>query len=89
MFDNKEVLLKVITFIQKTKRRRMNTFKLIQSNFESNKSAITSHEGDPPFEDSIQIQLQQFLFDKYGIVYERKRGEYADGIEQDIFNGHK
>jgi hypothetical protein len=29
-----------------------------------------------------QIQLQRILFDRYGLLYERKRGEFEDGIRQ-------
>lgn len=31
--------------------------------------------------DSMYITLQKVLFERYGLLYERKRGEFSDGVE--------
>jgi hypothetical protein len=87
IFDSKEVLLKVITFHPEDQASQDEYLKLIQSISRATNQQSQVNEGDRRSNDSIQIQLQQFLFDKYGLFYERKRGEYADGIERDTFNG--
>ena len=80
IFDNKEVLLKVITFHPEDQASQDEYLKLIQSISRATNQQSQVNEADRRSNDSIQIQLQQFLFDKYGLFYERKRGEYADGI---------
>jgi len=80
IFDNKEVLLKVITFNPEDQASQDDYLKLIQSISKATNQQTQVNEADRRSNDSIQIQLQQFLYDKYGLFYERKRGEYADGI---------
>ena len=80
IFDNKEVLLKVITFHPEDQASQDEYLDLIQSISRATNQQSQVNEGDRRSNDSIQVQLQQFLFDKYGLFYERKRGEYADGI---------
>lgn len=36
--------------------------------------------------EKIHIDLQKVLFDKYGILYERKRGEFEDGLYNNYIN---
>lgn len=80
IFDNKEVLLKVITFHPEDQSSQDDYLKLIQSISRATNQQTQVNEADRRSNDSIQIQLQHFLYDKYGLFYERKRGEYADGI---------
>ena len=39
-------------------------------------------EADRRSNDKIQVELQKILFDRYGYYYERKKGEFADGIRE-------
>ena len=38
------------------------------------------NEADRRSNDSVQLFLQEKIYENYGYFYERKRGEYADGI---------
>jgi hypothetical protein len=80
IFESKEVLLKVITFHPEEESLEDEDLKLIQSISRATNQQSQVNEADRRSNDSIQVQLQQFLFEKYGLFYERKRGEYADGI---------
>ena len=80
VFDNKEVLLKVITFHPEDESRQDSYAGLIEAISKATNQQSAVNEADRRSNDAIQIQLQDFLFQKYGLFYERKRGEYADGI---------
>ncbi|MEK6280341.1 MAG: AIPR family protein [Acidobacteriota bacterium] len=80
IFEDKEVLLKVITFHPEDQASEDEYLKLIQSISKATNQQSQVNEADRRSNDSIQVQLQQFLYDKYGLFYERKLGEYADGI---------
>jgi hypothetical protein len=70
----------VITFHPEDQSSQDEYLRLIQSISRATNQQSQVNEADRRSNDSIQVQLQQFLFDKYGLFYERKRGEYADGI---------
>jgi hypothetical protein len=80
MFENKEVLLKVITLHLEGESPQSGYLNLIESISKATNQQSQVNEADRRSNDQIQIQLQTFLFDKYGWFYERKRGEYADGV---------
>lgn len=84
VFDNKEVLLKVISFndenIEQSIERQAEKLKLIEeiSNATNQQSQVS--EADRRANDKVQIELQRKIFKDFGLYYERKRGEFADGI---------
>jgi AIPR protein len=82
VFKGKEVLLRVITFLgkvnKKTSTARLN---LISDISKASNSQTRIDESDRRSNDEIQLTLQSEFFKKYGIYYERKRGEFADGIQ--------
>ncbi|MFA4917959.1 MAG: AIPR family protein [Thermodesulfovibrionales bacterium] len=80
IFENKEVLLKIITFHPDDQLSQNTYLELIESISKATNQQSQVSEADRRSNDQIQIQLQEFLFDKYGHFYERKRGEYADGV---------
>jgi hypothetical protein len=80
VFDNKEVLLKVITFHPEDKLSQASYLDLIEAISKATNQQSQVNEADRRSNDHIQIQLQSVLFDKHGVFYERKRGEYADGV---------
>ncbi|SHJ21442.1 AIPR family protein [Flavobacterium terrae] len=83
LFENKEVLLKIISFNveeHETKDFEENKLKLIEQ------ISIATNQQSPVFEadrranDKVQIDLQRSIYDDFGLYYERKRGEFGDGI---------
>jgi hypothetical protein len=78
IFQNKEVLLKVITLLEN--ENEFDKLKLIEdiSNATNQQTAVIN--ADRLSNDENQIKLQKFLFDNYGLLYERKRGEFMDGV---------
>jgi hypothetical protein len=80
VFDGKEVLLKVITFHPEDEISQDSYLDLIEAISKATNQQSQVDEADRRSNDQIQIQLQKVLFEKYGVFYERKRGEYADGI---------
>jgi hypothetical protein len=81
VFRGKEVLLRVITFVGPPKAAglsaRLNLVGEISkaSNFQSKVDESDRRSNDP-----IQLRLQNEFFENYGLFYERKRGEFSDGI---------
>ena len=76
IFDKKEVLLKVITVPSEAadKERLIETI----SNATNHQTPVGPSDRQSNMEE--QIHLQKWLFNEYGALYERKRGEYSDGI---------
>ena len=84
VFEDKEVLVKVISFndeeIERTPLQRAKKLKLIEeiSNATNQQSPVS--EADRRANDKVQIELQEKIFKDFGLYYERKRGEFADGV---------
>ncbi len=83
IFKTKEVLLKVITFDHDEENESIvdpEKLKLIESisRATNNQTAVT--EADRRSNDKIQVDLQQNIFKEFGYFYERKKGEFGDGI---------
>jgi hypothetical protein len=81
-FKGKEVLLKVITLTKSEQNPRspVDGIKLIEriSTATNQQTAITNsdrHSNDEGFQ-----VLQRTVFERYGVLFERKRGEFADGV---------
>jgi AIPR protein len=77
----KEVLLRVITSAVtpdlKTQSARLS---LVSSISEASNSQTKIDEADRRSSDAIQIELQAEFFKKFGMYYERKKGEFNDGL---------
>lgn len=80
-FNNKEVLLKIITFEKSANEDEGRKLELIESISKATNSQSQVSDSDRRSNDRIQVQLQRLLFSKYGVYYERKKGEFADGIK--------
>ena len=80
VFKGKEVLLKIITFVDpQTQDTVVPRQKLVgeiskASNAQTVVTALDRRSNDP-----IQIRLQELFFEKHGLYYERKLGEFSDG----------
>lgn len=86
IFENKEALLKVITFHSEDQSLPDSYVDLIEAISKATNQQSIVTEADRRSNDAIQILLQNFLFQKHGLFYERKRGEYADGIRSGYLN---
>jgi hypothetical protein len=81
-FQGKEVLVKVITLTAKdatqdnvAERRRLIDEISAATNRQT--AVITT---DKFSNESIHLDVQKLLFDRFGLLYERKRGEFSDGV---------
>jgi len=82
LFSDKEVLLKVITLNEEKAGEDGDHLAFIEAISKATNQQTPVDEADRRSNDSIQIELQRSIFDRYGYFYERKRGEYADGIRE-------
>lgn len=82
IFDNKEVLVKIITFNIEPSDDHAQQLSLIEDISKATNQQTPVEEADRRSNDKIQIELQRELFKNYGYYYERKRGEFADGIKE-------
>lgn len=78
IFQNKEVLVKIITLQDNSDLA--NKIDLINDISEATNKQTPVINADKISNEKLQVQIQKYLFDKYGLLYERKRGEFADGI---------
>ena len=83
VFDDKEVLLKIISFDNPSDESRIDAkLKLIEDISIATNQQSPVYEADRRANDAIQIQLQKLIFQDFGLYYERKRGEFGDGLRQ-------
>ncbi len=81
VFKGKEVLLRVISFVAKqTAVNAESRLQLLGEISKASNSQTKVDESDRRSNDPIQIKLQKHFFDEYGLYYERKRGEFSDGL---------
>lgn len=83
-FEGKEVLLKIISFNEDLSQDAMegNKLKLIEEiSIATNQQSPVS-EADRRANDKVQVELQKVIFKEFGLYYERKKGEFGDGIRQ-------
>jgi hypothetical protein len=76
--DGKEVLLKIVTPIKGSTGVDSKFIELI-SNATNQQNEVS--EADRRSNHDIQIELQKKLYNDYGYLYERKAGEFHDGIQ--------
>ena len=81
VFKDKEVLLRVITFVAKeTVANAESRLGLLGDISKASNSQTKVDESDRRSNDPIQIKLQKHFFDDCGLYYERKKGEFSDGL---------
>ncbi len=87
IFQNKEVLLKVITFSDKNDE--VKKIKLIEEiSTATNQQTQVQYE-DRFSNDIIHSNIQKILFERYNLLYEKKTGEFGDGIHNGYINKSK
>lgn len=82
VFQSKEVLVKIITLLENSDHQ--NKVDLIKNISNATNQQTPVINADKISNDDLQVKIQKYLFDNYGLLYERKRGEFADGV----FNGY-
>lgn len=80
IFTSKEVLLKVITLRKTDEEDDAGQLELIETISKATNQQTPVDDADRRSNDRIQIQIQNAIYNEYGYFYERKRGEYADGL---------
>ncbi|MFK3842110.1 AIPR family protein [Serratia sp. NPDC087055] len=83
-FNEKEVLLKIITLIDNDNDE--NKLKLIEAVSEATNKQTPVINADKFANEPIHQKIQRTLFDNFGLLYERKRGEFADGLNFGYIN---
>jgi hypothetical protein len=77
VFSDKEVLLKIITMNSDSisEEKRFGLIEAISN--ATNKQNVVTY-ADRRSNDVVQLGIQRKLFNEYGVLYERKRGEFSD-----------
>jgi hypothetical protein len=92
LFNDKEVLLKIISFNLEelgNNNTEANKLKLVEDiSIATNQQSPVS-EADRRANDKVQIELQNRIFEEFGLYYERKRGEFGDGLRQGYIDRSK
>lgn len=78
LFQNKEVLLKIITLLDKSDVD--GKIELIEEISTATNQQTPVNNADRFSNEQLHLKLQSILFDRYGLLYERKRGEFGDGV---------
>jgi len=90
VFQNKEVLLKIITLIDRNSKNVDDGAKieLIEEISTATNQQTPVINADRHSNEKIHVKLQELLFDRYGLLYERKRGEFGDGVYNSYIQAH-
>ncbi len=78
VFDGKEVMLKVIIL---TSEKELNIDFIEQISNATNQQTRVE-EADRRSNDKIQLAIEEAIFDTFGYFYERKKGEFYNGIDR-------
>jgi len=84
IFNEKEVLLKIITL--RDNNSEEDKLNLIESISNATNKQTPVINADKFANEIVHINLQKIIFSKFGLLYERKRGEFADGIHNKYIN---
>lgn len=84
VFQDKEVLLKIITLLDDNDES--GKIELIEEISTATNQQTPVNNADKFANDTIHHRIQKILFDRYGLLYERKRGEFADGVFNDYIS---
>lgn len=81
VFKGKQVLLRVITFTARsTAANSAARSSLIAAISRASNSQTNVDESDRRSNEPVQMSLQTHFFSDFGLFYERKKGEFSDGL---------
>lgn len=83
VFGNKEIMLKVITVADCAADDKGRLIDEISAATNRQTPVINA---DRFANDSFHKAVQEIIFERYGALYERKRGEFADGVRDGYIN---
>lgn len=88
VFKDKEVLLKIITLNDQSgnKGNEIQKLQLIDDISTATNLQTPVITADKFSNERTPILLQKILFDRFGILFERKRGEFGDGLNNGYIN---
>lgn len=98
IFGGKEVLVKIISFVNSIEDDDEDddeyeftgftdeNLKIIEKVSQATNRQNPIDDADRKANDQSQIDFQKFTYENYGLYYERKRGEFGDGITQKYIN---
>jgi len=89
IFTSKEVMLKIITFTNSEDVDRSSILQLIEEISKATNQQTAVSDADRRSNDKIQIDIQHTIFEKFGYYYERKRGEFYDGLKNKYIDKFK
>jgi hypothetical protein len=87
-FAGKEVLTKIITLTPKDQKKdtSVERLKLIDEISTASNRQTPVINADRASNDLMYKRLQLVLFDRFGVLFERKRGEFNDGLVADYIS---
>lgn len=88
VFKDKEVLLKIISF-NENEGNINDKLKLIEDISIATNQQSPVNEADRRANDKIQVKLQELIYSDFGLYYERKRGEFGDGVRKKYIDRSK
>lgn len=87
IFKNKEVLLKVITLFEN--QSQTSKLELIDEISNATNKQTPVINADRFANEQFHIKIQHLVFERYGLLYERKRGEFSAGINDGYVDAKK
>jgi hypothetical protein len=84
LFQEKEVLLKIITLIDNNSHE--SKLQLIDEISNATNKQTPVINADRFANEIFHQKVQKRVFDRYGLLYERKRGEFSDGLRSGYLN---
>jgi len=89
VFGDKEVLVKVITFIpwelkegETEEEKQQKKLKLIESLSRATNEQSTVNEVDRRSNESVIVNYQNKIYDEFGYFFNRKQGEFYEGLQK-------
>lgn len=81
-FQGKEILVRIITFLGEYKEE--DKLKLIEELSRATNEQTAVKEADRRANEKVQIKYQKQIYEEFGLFYNRKKGEFYDGLQQEF-----
>ncbi|WP_429950080.1 AIPR family protein [Comamonas sediminis] len=87
IFHQKEVLLKIITLLDNNSQ--LIKLELIDEISNATNKQTPVINADRFANEVFHTEMQHRVFERHGLLYERKRGEFSDGVRDGYINSHE